>query len=59
MADAKQNALAALLQRFVSPTSTVGKLASDDAYRQHVIEAQSNGAAPMTREQFLQSQQGG
>ena len=59
MADAKQSALAALLQKFNSPNSAAGKLAGADAYRQHVINAQTSGEEPMTREQFIQSQQGG
>ena len=56
MADQKQNMLAMLLQKFISPNSTTGKLASQDAYQKHVIDAQTNGQQPMTFEQF-QAQQ--
>ena len=56
MADAKQNALAALLQKFISPASTAGQLGSADAYRQYVIQTQESGQQPMSLAQF---QQGG
>lgn len=58
MADQKQNMLATLLQKFVSPNSTAGQLGNDDAYRQHVIEAQTNGQQPMTKDEFLKSKAG-
>lgn len=48
----KQSALAMALQKFISPNSVVGKVSSDDAYRQHVLQASENGQQPMSYEQY-------
>ena len=34
------------------------QVGSDEAYRQHVIDAQLKGEEPMTREEFMKSRQG-
>ena len=34
-------------------------LADTNAYRKHVIDAQTNGEEPMTREEFMKTRQNG
>lgn len=59
--DNRRAALVDALKRVVgmsSPNSAVSQAGNMDAYRQHVIEAQTNGQTPMTFEQFQQAQHG-
>jgi hypothetical protein len=44
------------LQRLVRGTPTGQIAGGQDAYMAHVIEAQSNGQQPLTRQQFMQQQ---
>ena len=45
------------LKQNVSPASTAGTLSNEGGYKRHVIEAQENGEAPMTREEYNRMRQ--
>lgn len=62
MEDTKSQKYAAALTRLLSsasPQATVSQLGNADEYRKHVIEAQTNGQAPLTFVEFQKQKQEG
>lgn len=47
----------ARLKNAISPTSTAGQMANQDAYAQYVQQAIEAGEQPMSRMQFMQQMQ--